>query len=367
MNTKYYSVADDVKAYPAAWCIVAVGGRKKGKTYGALRDCYENNRKFVFVKRTNDDVKLLCAGSGRVGVKTNEYAIDISPFKPLNRDYGWNVHIFEIDKGLAGFWKCEIDDDGAQRPVGEAIGYVISLNAVSKYSGFDMSDAEWLIFDEFIPRAWERVLRTEGDQLMDLYMTIARDREERGRPPLKMILLANAVSISPPAAAMLEITDTIADASISGKEYVYIEERGILIHLIRTAEEYKEEEKKSVVYKAMGDTAWGRMAYENDFAYNDFSNVGKMQLKGFRPVCGYKYKKDSVFVYQRDGKYYLCKSKANLQPDKTYDLNLENEQKRFYYDYALDLRNECINGNVRFESYTMYDLITNYHRIFQLR
>lgn len=364
----YYNVADDVQRYPEAWCVVAIGGRGTGKTYSALMDCYKNKRKFCFVKRTNDDVRLLCAGSGKMGRKFDDSVLDISPFKPINRDIGSDVHPFTIDNGLAGFWECSMDAEGNHTPEGKPIGYIISLNAVSKYSGFDMSEVDWMIFDEFVPRAWERVLRTEGDQMLDLYKTIARDREHRGRGPLKLVLLANAVNISSPAANILEVSDMIADMTLSGMEEVYLAERGILIHLIQTSTEFHNKETQTILYKAMGATSWGKMAFENDFAYNDFTSVGKVQMKNFRPVCSYIYKEQRVYIYQREGKFFFTFSKANnIPPDRIYNLKLENEQKRFYYDYVLDLWNECISGNVKFEKYSMYDLLVNYHKIFKLR
>lgn len=368
MNDKqyYYNVADDVAAYPDAWCIIAIGGRGTGKTYGALKDCYLNHRQFVFVKRTNDDVELLCAGAGRYG-KKEEGSADISPFKPINRDLNTNVHPFTISKGLAGFWECEQNEDGDNVPKGESIGKILSLNAVSKYSGFDMSDADWMIFDEFVPRSWERVLRSEGDQMLDLYKTIARDREHRGRQPLKLILLANSVNISCPATNILEVSDAIAEAHLMGKEYHYIKDRGILIHIIRTSEEFHHKEEQTILYQAMNATAWGQMAFENNFAYNDFSAVKKLQLKNYRPIAAYIYKRKYVYVYQKDGNFYLCKSKANLPIQKIYDLQIERDQKRFYYDYAIDLQNSSIEGYVYFETYGMYELITNYHKIFVLR
>ena len=363
----YYSVSDDIETYPDAWCIVAIGGRGTGKTYSALLDCLKNERKFCFVKRTNDDVKLLCAGSSKMGRKIDDSVIDISPFKPINRDTGSDVHPFSIDTGLAGFWKCTTDAEGNHLPVGQPIGYIISLNAVSKYSGFDMSEADWMIFDEFVPRAWERVLRTEGDQMMDLYKTISRDREHRGRGPLKLLLLANAVNITCPASNILEISDIIAAMTCTGMEYTYIADRGILVHKIKSNEDFMKKERETFLYKSMGATAWGRMAFENDFAYNDFSSVAKVQLKGFKPVCSYIYKEKNVYIYRKDGQYYFTRSRANLPPERYYDLKRENEQKRFYYDYVLDLMNECIDGNVKFEEYTMYDLLVNYTKTFRLR
>ena len=50
--------------------------------------------------------------------------------------------------------------------------------------GFDLSECDYLIFDEFIPKRHERLNRNEGDQLMDIYMTVSRDRVQRGRGEL---------------------------------------------------------------------------------------------------------------------------------------------------------------------------------------
>ena len=361
----YYNVADDVEAHPDAWCIVAVGGRSTGKTYGDLKDCYEKDRRFVFGKRTIEDVNLLCAGSGNIGNKRNKFGADLSPFKSINRDLGINVKAFSIAPGLGGFWDCAPDDNGEMTPTFNPLGYIIALSAVSKYAGFDMSEAEWLTMDEFMPRAWERVNRKEGDQLMDLYKTISRDREHRGRDPLKLILLANAVNISSPITNTLNIVDDLAEMIAKNEETRYLEERGIFIRILHTNEEFEKKEKSTKLYKAMGDTQWGRMAFDNEFAYNDFTNVKTGQLKGFKPVCSICYKNKFYYVWMRDGFYYMNTSRHNSP--NAYDLSLENDQKRFYADYAIDLRAECINGRMKFESYTLYDLIVNYHQFFKLR
>lgn len=363
----YYSIADDIAKYPDAWCYVVVGGRSTGKTYGALKDCYLNKRKFIFAKRTNKDVDLLCAGSGAIGTKRSQYGLDLSPFKSINRDLGCNVKAFKIKEGLGGFWECEEAEEEGETPTSEPIGTLISLNSVSKFAGFDMSESDWLIFDEFIPRPWEKVARKEGDQLLDLYKTVCRDREHRGKQPLKLICLANAVNVSNPVSNILEVTDHFAEMQVDGREYIYIEDRGIMLHMLKPSKDFEDKERKSAIYRAMGGTEWGAMAFENSFAYNDFTAVAKGQLKGFKPVCSYTYKHKDYYVYQRDGIYQLTYARFNDKNKPHYNLAIENDQKRFYYEQALDLRNECINGNVRFEQYSMYDLIVNYHKIFIIR
>lgn len=361
----YYNIKDDIAKYPDAWCYIVVGGRGKGKTYGTLKDCYEDKIQFIFTKRTNRDVDLLTAGSGSLGAAKSKFGMDFSPFKSINRDLGCNVKAFKIDDGIGGFWNCAPDDDGEEVAEGLPIGTLISLNSVSKFAGFDMSDSEWLIFDEFIPRPWEKVNRKEGDQLLDLYKTVQRDREHRGKPPLKLICLANAVSISNSVTNILEVVDILADMAAYGTEYYYDPDRGIMIHLLPNDEAFDEKEKESMLFKAMGNTDWGKMAFENEFAYNDTSSVNKVQLKGYKCVCSYIYKDKTTYIYQKDGHYYVSGIRGNTEIQ--YNLKRENEQKKFYYDMVLDLRNECIEGNVTFQKYSMYDLIVNFHKIFVIR
>lgn len=367
MGKIYYNIFDDIEAYPDAWAYLVTGGRSTGKTYGVLWETLKRGEKHIFAKRTADDIKLMCSGFKMVkGVNSEDP--DFSPYFPINRDHGTNIKAFPLYDGLGCFYDTTVDDNGKELPTGAAIGNIIGLNVATKFKGFDMSDADYLIFDECIPRKWERVNRGEGDLLMDLYATVARDRIIRGRKPLKLIGLSNAVQISNPLFNTLEIVDAVADMQIKGQDVLYIEDRGIFIRLLETPEEMKEQiEQKDPVYRAMGHTAWGQMAYENEFAYDDFSSVNSVQLKNYKPVCSFKYKEPTYYVYQNSGKYYICNSKFNDKSKPSYDLNKENEQKRFYLDFAIDLRNECINDNVRFNNYSLYDLIVNYHKIFKLR
>jgi len=49
-----------------------------------------------------------------------------------------------------------------------------------------------------------------------------------------------------------------------------------------------------------------------------------------------------------------------------WDLNKENHQKLFWVEYGQELRVDCIEDNFKFEKYTMYDLIMNYKKFFNV-
>ena len=236
-NNYYYDIENDI-TNDDYWCYIIIGGRNTGKTYSSLKSCYLKNRKFAFAKRTLDDIDLLCDYKRK---NENEPDADFSPFKSINRDLGCNVRAYKIKKGIGGFYHC--DEDG--NPIGLPIGYIVSLNGVSKVKGFDMSECDWLIFDEFIPQPWDRVNRKEGEQLLDLYKTVSRDREHRGKPALKLICLANATKISNPVCNILEITDKLVDMQVHKSCFFKDIDRGIYVHQIMDNAAFMEEEKKS--------------------------------------------------------------------------------------------------------------------------
>ena len=366
MDNIYYNFPEDFERMERedCWCALIIGGRSTGKTYGALKYHLENHIPFVFIKRTAEDVKLICAGNGKIGTKQKDdswKSADFSPFKAINRDLNTNIQSFQILDGLGGFWVC--DSDGS--PCGAPIGYIVALSMVSKVRGFDLSDCDSIIFDEFIPQQWERISRKEGDQFLDLYKTVQRDRELRGRKPLKMICLANSADITAPVLDILEVTDLIADMNAMGQESYVFENRGVLIHLIKTSDAILNVEKHSSLYRAMGETNWGRMAFGNEFAYNDFSNVGKENMKNFVPFVAYRYRGKTVYIYRKDEKIYFTTSPNNQV--RVYNLDREVEQKAFYYDYVIDLKDELVDDRIMFKNYSMYNLLNNYTNIFKVR
>ena len=185
-----------------------------------------------------------------------------------------------------------------------------------------------MIFDEFIPKQYEIVKRNEGDALLDIYMTVSRDRIKRGRGELKLICLANATSINNPTFNVLDVTDEAAEMDVYEKEFLYQDERKILMHNIRS-EAFEEVNEKSGIEIAMKGTAWYEMSFSGHFAYDDFSSVKHQRMKGYAPYVSYIYKKKQVYIYMKDGYYYANYSKNNKCP--VFNLDRENEQKRFFF------------------------------------
>lgn len=361
-KTNYYDFRKDREAYPNAWLYIIVGGRNTGKTYSTLKYYLEENEPIVFTKRTNKDVQALCAGN-KIGKKKVTYDIDLSPYKSINRDMGTNVKAYKIQDGLGAFYHVS-EDSG---PVGKPSSYIASLHAVNDIKGFDLSECEAVVFDEFIPQPWSRIDRREGEQLADLYTTIKRDRTLRGREELKLILLANAVNIWNPSLEVFGLIDTVAELSIKGIETWYDPIKKIFIRILQTPEGMHNAEEGTGIYETMKDTDWGRMAFNNDFGYNDFSRIKRTALKGYRPICRVLYKNEYFYIYRNEGGYwYVSRSASNNKNLKEYNLKEEMFQRLFYYDIIIDLVNDAIEGKAYFESYSFYDIIVNYKKRFIL-
>ena len=354
----YYHVRQDIELYPGAVIIVCWSFRGPGKTYSFLRMMVNDGIKFVYLKRTADDVDTICAYSSGKAIDN-----DPSPFVPLNRDFGWNIHPISLKKGQGAFYHC----DEENKPKGSPIGWIFALSKVKSIKGMEIP-ADYICLDEFIPQSHEIIRKKEFDALMDLVLTIGRDRIARGKDPIKLILFANSENISCPITAGLEIMDHMAEMNNNKESIRYLEDRGILLHHILPEEAPKvsESQKKDGFYKAMAGTKWAKKAYEGLFTNNDFSNVCKMKLKNFIPYIHLKYNDKDHYIYRReeDGMLYMCA--AAKKCPLSYDLDKENDQKLFWIDQAQELKYECVEGRMKFSRYSQYDLIINYKNYFKV-
>lgn len=357
MNSYYYNIREDIKNFNA-WCYIIFGGRSVGKTYSTLKMLYEDNKTFVYLKRTIDDVKLLCAGSNLT--KSKRYRADLSPFKSLNRDMNINVKAFSIGDGLGVFYNCNDKNE----PIDKPVGYVMALSAIIKFKGFDLSECDYIVFDEFVPKLYDRYNKREGQQILDLYKTVARDREHRGREPLKLICLSNADNIASPVTNILEITDSLVNMTINNIEFMF--ERSIFVRQIKMSDEFMQKEKNSLIYNAMKDTEWAKSSYDNNFAYNDLSNIRKVHLKNYKCICAFLFNRKTWYIYKNDIKksFYVSDQRANVR--KIYDLSKETQQKNFYSNVVFRIRVLMESMEVVFSHYTIYELFRDYTKYFRL-
>ena len=355
-NDGYYHISEDLKKYPNYWLYVVWSRRGPGKTYSFLYYCLQAGIRFIYLKRTKEDVNFLTS------IPEADDSMDPSPYAPINRDHGTNIRIFKIKDGMAAFYQCDQDNN----PSGKPIGYVFAFSVVSKIKGFNFDAIEAVCYDEFIPQPTEVVKKASGRALLSVYMTVSRDREKRGREPLKLIMFANAEEISTHETNILEITDDMAELEISGLSHMDIKKRKIMLHHITEDEIPLTEEEKGAIYVGMQGTAWHDYAFGGSFSNNDFSNIKNINLKGFKCYILLKYQRKEIYIYfnNSNGRYHFTYSKN--RPTFIYDLSKENDQKLFYVKHYLQLQEALMNSRITFQKYTMYDIIKNYTKFFKL-
>lgn len=344
-STKYYWLYDDIAAYPDAWAYIIYSMRGPGKTYGFFWGALRDGLTFIYLKRTVEDVKLML----------NE---DFSPLMPINRDHGTSYELRKVDNGILGVF------DGPDSSI--ARGYVMAASVVYRYKGFGQRvDPDLLCFDEFIPQIGERVRRNEGDMILDFYMSLARDREARGKLPLKLVLFANTITLHCPLTLTLRVLDDMEDMESAGEDLRYLADRKILLHHLKFSASVNND---SPIVQAMRDTQWGRMAFAGEFSYSDRSKVRKKQsLKNASCLCSLTYNGSTYYIYflANNGSFYCSKTRPGKGDYDRFNCEIDADVRRFYRDYAIMLRGEITDNNMLFCDYTSYYLIYNFKTQFQ--
>ena len=254
-----------------------VGGRGTGKTYDALKTAYQDDIRFMLMRRTQSQADLISKP-------------EFSVFKPLNNDMDLDIRVKNISKYNSMFYELQGENI-------KPVGYTCALSTISNMRGFDASDIHLLIYDEFIPEKHERLLKNEADALWNAYETMNRNREIKGVAPMQLLCLANANDITNPVFESLNLI-RIADRMQKGHAERWTDDRrGIQLIMLHRSPISK---KKSgtVLYNLTDGSDFASMALENSFNV-DRAHVRPRPLNEYLPVCSigelniYRHKSES--------------------------------------------------------------------------
>lgn len=300
-----------------------VGGRGTGKTYGALKTAYENDIRFILMRRTQAQCDLINKP-------------EFNPFKVLNSDIGSNAMVKSISK-----YNSKIIEETEESE--KIIGYTCALSTIANMRGFDASDVNLLIYDEFIPEKHERAIKNEGSAFLNAFETINRNRELKGDKPLQVICLANAFNIANPIFLELGLVGRCEKLKKSGQELFIDKERGVVLVLLQ----------KSRISKQKADTAlyristgsYSEMALSNDFIYNNTDNIKSMALKEFKLIC--TVGEISIYKHKSKRLFYVSEHRTGSAPSyKSDEVNLQRYRK----NHGLMLYSAYMRNNVICES-----------------
>ena len=282
--------------------IILVSSRGGGKTYGTLEACIKHDIRFIYFRRTQRILDLISDPA-------------LHPFKKINSNNHWHIYPEKL-KGLVKF----VDDDTK-----ELKGYAAALSTFANVRGFDGSDIDLLIFDEFIPEPNERITFNMFSALANSIETINRNREVEGGRPLKVLLLSNSDLIYGDIVEGFKIGDDLLSMQESGEEVV--EKSKDMLLLMPTCEDFKDHKRDTALYRVTAGTEFSRVALDNKFKIHDRENLRKVSLMEYKPVASIA--KICIYRHKIMPVYYVSE-KISGAP-KIYD-DTEIDIKRFIKD-----------------------------------
>ena len=281
--------------YPFIFC---VGGRGTGKTYGALHTAVEKYPgKFQLMRRTQTELDNI----------SNDVN---SPFKVLNNDFNYGITV-KPRKNHAIIFDAEAN----------MIGQMVALSTVSNIRGFDASDIELCIYDEFIPEAHKAPIKNEHLAFLNYYETVNRNRELQGKSPLKIRAFSNANDIMNPLIVGLGLVTPLYKMRQKQRDLYIDKERGyVLIDLINSP--ISKLKSETALYKFAGDGEFKEMSINNDFN-SPLSTPVSRPLKEYIPMLSVG--EIGLYKHKSKDRFYVSHTKSGTVPN--YELS-DTELKR---------------------------------------
>lgn len=293
------------------WLKVIIGARQVGKTYGALKYHLDNNIPFLLMRRTTKELEAIA----------NNPKFD--PFNKLAPEYKCKLFKYGDSYNIMDY-----DDD--YKPIeGTYRGSAISLPQIASVRGFDGSAFDAVILDEAVPEKIVRVLKAEGDAMLNAYTTIAGNRELEGRPPLTLWLLSNTNNINSPILAAFNLLDDIISMQAKNREYIETS-NGVSIFFGKS-ERIIEKRKQTVLARQVSpDSTFSRMAYGNEWSYDISPIIRQRSIKGLTPLCSFA---NNLFIWEGAASIYVCAAPHTAEPYR--DNDFEREQFRSNYRWLV--------------------------------
>ena len=282
---KWYKIAeksDKLRAFN-----LIIGGRGIGKTYSAIDYIITSGKPFIYLRNTDVQISESCTDFG-------------NPFKTWSRDHLRDIYIKKQGKH-ANIYERSGED------IPKVLGYAAALSTAGNLRGVDLSEVEYILFDEFIEKAPLKF--KQFDAFMNFYETVSRNRELLGRDPLRVIMLSNAQKLDneilhtfgliPQIESMIKTGQTDFSA---GSIYVNLPKSSV-----------SEAKKNTAAYIAANGSAFYKEALQNEFANDNFAGIGKKPITEYKGIC----RLDNVYIYRHksNGSYYCCSQRCENVPE----------------------------------------------------
>lgn len=279
------------------------GMRGAGKSYGIILNSLLNNRPFIYLRRTDSEVQFL---TKNVADMTINPVTDV-----LVHEFGVFPEYEKIGQGVNAI--CLED--------GTILGMIISLSNFSGKRGFEYEQCQDIIFDECVPENHVKSFKSEETAFFNFYESINRNREMQGGEPIRVYMLCNSNNMAHPLLLSLGMDKMIQQQRKKGKQFLYDKERSLLVWE-QASSDFIKKKKRTALYKLTKGTTFYGMALENEFVYNDMTNIKPKDLKPFRLIT--THEKIDVYVHKSENEYYIKEHNentsftlANIESDNT--------------------------------------------------
>lgn len=322
------------------WLIVIIGKRQIGKTYGVTKYLFEQNKKFLYLRRTEKELEL---------ISDND---DLNPFLAL-KSAGYVTTMEKRGKHGYIVGDYELGEDG-KRHVTTVRADAFNLLTLAQMRGFDGSAYEDMVLDEFIPINFITVRQAEGDAVSDIYTTVNGNRELFGKPPLRLWLLANANNIRNPVLSSLDLVSIVERLQRSKDEYYYKD--GIFVAMPDSEVIGRKREQTALMkHLSRKGGKYYQMAQQNVFAYNDLHKVKSLSIKGMVPLLCI----DNLAIYIHTNAVYVSNIPAfGMKRYSTTKEDLIKLQKNYP-----EIRQLYLQGLVYFETAALMPIFEEYFGI----
>lgn len=323
-----------------------VGGRGIGKTFGALKYVLDNDIKFIFLRRTQTQIDMI----------KNE---DLNPFRALEAVLGddYATATKKINKNITACYRAERDADGILQPHGKPIGYLMALSTIANIRGFNASDVDMLIYDEFIGEKHEARIQHEGTAFLNAIETIARNREISGGKPLRVLGLSNSNMLANPLFVELQIVTECERMLKKSQTIRNVPARDLTLIMLNTTP-VSEKKAQTSLYKLAGrDSSFSKMALDNEFTAEEMNDIKSLSLKEYKPVVSVG--ELNIYRHKSRNEYYITghTSGSPSQYD-TSPMELKRFKHDWYYLWLAYMRRAII-----FESYIYKVLFEKYYEL----
>ena len=168
-----------------------------------------------------------------------------------------------------------------------------------------------------------------------------------------MYCLANANDIDCPIMLDLNLTEAVEKMINKSKRFRIDGKRGYTFSLLEN-NEFEEAKRNTALYRFTKGLKYNAMAFENKFAYDDFTNVRSLNIKEYVPLwsIGEYY----IYRHKSRDEYYIsvCPMKVReAYPDSDYG------HLQFAQNHGREMYGAYMDNRLMFETYRAKRLLTD--------